>query len=474
MTDWTLSDIAAEWRAIEALERAGFSVGMARRKGGQFARLAERLKAESHHGSARAAAWFVPGRIEVFGKHTDYAGGRSVVAAAERGFCGVAVARDDDAIQLIDQARQLETQFPLGHDPATAPAGWSNYPLTVVRRMLANFETVRQGVSIAFASDLPPAAGMSSSSALMVMTFLLVGELNQLAQDPAFQENIRSTEELAEYLGAVENGQTFQQLAGDQGVGTFGGSEDHAAMLCARSGRWTQFSYCPVRRERTIKVPVDYSFVIGVCGVVAEKTGAARELYNRAARRAREVTTIWQSATRRDDPHLAAIVRSYPDAVRRLRQLLHECQAAKFSSRELVDRLDQFAAENEEIIPAVPDGVCRNTIERVGELAERSQRLAAAQLGNQIPETECLVKTARQLGAVAASAQGAGFGGSVWALVPAVDIESFSQRWAAAYRRRFPEAGARGSFFATASGPPATSLSGSEAARVGAGRGLER
>ncbi|HEX6943313.1 MAG TPA: galactokinase family protein, partial [Gemmatimonadaceae bacterium] len=34
----------------------------------------------------RWALW-VPGRIEILGKHTDYAGGRSLVCALERGFC---------------------------------------------------------------------------------------------------------------------------------------------------------------------------------------------------------------------------------------------------------------------------------------------------------------------------------------------------------------------------------------------------
>ncbi|MCQ8207142.1 galactokinase family protein, partial [Cutibacterium acnes subsp. acnes] len=29
--------------------------------------------------------WFVPGRIEVLGKHTDYAGGSTLVAAVDRG-----------------------------------------------------------------------------------------------------------------------------------------------------------------------------------------------------------------------------------------------------------------------------------------------------------------------------------------------------------------------------------------------------
>ena len=35
---------------------------------------------------ASMALWWVPGRVEVFGKHTDYAGGRSLLCAIERGF----------------------------------------------------------------------------------------------------------------------------------------------------------------------------------------------------------------------------------------------------------------------------------------------------------------------------------------------------------------------------------------------------
>ena len=44
--------------------------------------------------NARHSAFFVPGRIEVLGKHTDYAGGSSLVVAAEQGFCLVAAPRD--------------------------------------------------------------------------------------------------------------------------------------------------------------------------------------------------------------------------------------------------------------------------------------------------------------------------------------------------------------------------------------------
>ncbi|HKD91569.1 MAG TPA: galactokinase family protein, partial [Terriglobales bacterium] len=49
--------------------------------------------AEGELGREAAKRWFVPGRIEVFGKHTDYAGGPSLVCAVERGFSVVACLR---------------------------------------------------------------------------------------------------------------------------------------------------------------------------------------------------------------------------------------------------------------------------------------------------------------------------------------------------------------------------------------------
>ena len=56
--------------------------------------------------TGRAPVWaaFVPGRLEVFGKHTDYAGGRSLVAATCRGFGVVAAPRRDALVRVIDAA----------------------------------------------------------------------------------------------------------------------------------------------------------------------------------------------------------------------------------------------------------------------------------------------------------------------------------------------------------------------------------
>jgi galactokinase len=59
-------------------------------------------------------------------------------------------------------------------------------------------------------------------------------------------------------------------------------------------------------------------------------------------------------------------------------------------------------------------------------------------LGNQVPETIALADLAHEHGAFAASSFGAGFGGSVWALVNADGAGGFADRWLTAYAAAFP------------------------------------
>jgi galactokinase len=83
-------------------------------------------------------------------------------------------------------------------------------------------------------------------------------------------------------------------------------------------------------------------------------------------------------------------------------------------------------------------------------------------LKNQLPETNALVAMARDQGAFAASAFGAGFGGSVWALVDPQELglsaDEFGDRWLSEYRKRFPEHAAKSSAFAARPGIPLTQL----------------
>ena len=61
--------------------------------------------------SSLVMRWFVPGRIEVMGKHTDYGGGRSLLCTAERGFCVAAVPRADSLVRINDVIRQQSLEF---------------------------------------------------------------------------------------------------------------------------------------------------------------------------------------------------------------------------------------------------------------------------------------------------------------------------------------------------------------------------
>ncbi|CAN5867429.1 galactokinase family protein [soil metagenome] len=402
-------------------------------------------------------AFFVPGRIELLGKHTDYAGGRSLLAAIERGICLTATPRQDEEIRVADALSGQCVSFRAS--PHLQPeARWPNYPQTVVRRVARNFPGQVQGASIAFASDLPRAAGMSSSSALVIAVFLALSAVNDLASTESYRDNIRTTEELADYLAAVESGRDYRAFAGDLGVGTQGGSQDHTAILCARPGELVQYAFAPVRFERSVPLPAGYTFAVGVSGVRAEKTGAARRWYNQAAEQMRVINELWRAETGREDPSIGAALDADPAAADRLRGILRHAGHPNQSSESLLARLDQFIGESFEIIPASVDALARGDLGTFGTLVDRSQELAITALQNQMEETIHLARSARTLGAVAASAFGAGFGGSVWALVEEVRADAFLASWRSDYLTRFSERAAAATFFSTRAAAPAVRL----------------
>src|SRR5699024_12018286 len=85
------------------------------------------------------------------------------------------------------------------------------YVRTVADRLDANFPGRVRGADLTVTSTLPLAAGMSSSSALVVGLALCLIDLSEIAADPAFTSEITSPEQLGEYLGTVENGQRSEE-----------------------------------------------------------------------------------------------------------------------------------------------------------------------------------------------------------------------------------------------------------------------
>ena len=434
------------------LVRLGMSALEAERKAAALVRC-DRALAELGASGTRWSAW-VPGRVELFGKHTDYAGGRSLLCAVERGFVVRAAPRRDHVVRAVDTSsgEQCVTSLDPGADAVT---GWPHYVATVARRLARNFPHANRGVDLAFHSDLPVAAGMSSSSALMIAVFISLAKSNDLRSSEEFRREISSREELAAYLGCIENGQSFRSFEGDAGVGTFGGSQDHVAIMSSEAGRIVQYAFSPLRREAAYALPSTHTLAIASSGVVAEKTAGAREAYNRAARMVSHLLAEWNRTMGREDATLADAARLDATAPARLRLLAANSAAAEFDGASLVRRLDQFLLESFELVPAAAAALSTGALPALGPLSDRSQQAAEDSLGNQVPQTIALARSARELGATAASAFGAGFGGSVWALVETGGAEAFAEKWKGKHAAEFPASSQLAEFFVSAAGPGA-------------------
>jgi galactokinase len=403
-------------------------------------------------------SFFVPGRIEVLGKHTDYAGGRSLLCAIDRGFSVNMMPRTDDVISVRDEMRNEVFTTSLSPAASAHRGSWASYVAAVARRMSRDFPHARIGADIRFRSTLPADAGLSSSSALVIAIALCVIDANHLDDDPPFRTAFPARTDVAGYLGAVENGRPFGQFPGDEGVGTFGGSEDHTAILCCRSGILSQYSYAPVVHEADVRLDSEVVFVIASSGVVANKTGGALEFYNRLSRATSDLLALWNSDRDAQAPTLAAALASARDARRELEALIQSRRANQFTVVELLRRLEQFAEESFVLVPAVVNALRHQDYTRLGSLVDDSQRLAEEKLGNQVDETMALQRLARELGAHAASAFGGGFGGSVWALVDVTAATGFIAAWKREYHRRFASRAANSLFFTTLPGDGARKI----------------
>ncbi len=382
---------------------------------------------------------FIPGRIEVLGKHTDYCGGRSIVCAIDRGFHAEIDERSDSTMVLdnVDIGEKASIDLT---EPVAAVGHWSSYAAEVARRVTENLGPLN-GVSIRFRSDLPKAAGLSSSSALMIMVFAALDAVNDLRSRDEFRTSIDNELQLAEYLGCVENGQTYRDLKGSAGVGTFGGSQDHAAILLGKNDLLTRFAFSPLRREADLAFPDDLTFIVASSGVLAEKTGSALEKYNRISLMVSDITQRF--GTSRSLSDIASDI-----GFEELRNVVRK-GASRFAEDELISRLRQFQFENFEAIPIVSAMIAEEKISDIGRTVNMSQQFAEEHLKNQTPETMFLQRSARELGSIAASAFGAGFGGSVYAIVRRSDADAFTDEWQNGYLKTFPQHSEASEFFVT-------------------------
>lgn len=414
----------------------------------------------------------VPGRIEVLGKHVDYAGGRSLLCATERAFRFAVTPTSTGRFRLRDAASGQQLVLDpatLGSQADVGSAAWGVYPRAALWRVVSDFGSdAVPGCDVEFTSDIPSSSGLSSSSAFVTGLVLALDAAGGFLDSSRGRRGIPDLPAFAEYLGAVESGRPYGGFSDSHGggVGVRGGAQDHTAILCSRSGSLVQASFGPVRIEGACPLPPDHCFVIGVSGVQASKAGAVRDRYNALSDRGRRVADVWRrerGVGPADAPHLGAIVRRMRDDGASPEQAVDELAVALRRSGDpeaelLAVRAEQFVIETEVLVPGVEAALQAQDLDAVGDCVDRSQRLAESVLENQVPATRSLAASARELGAVAASAFGAGFGGAVWSLVHDSDAAAYTEAWRSRYLSDFPEHARRSAFLSTRAEGPAGPL----------------
>src|SRR6185312_1822780 len=157
----------------------------------------------------------VPGRANLIGEHIDYHGLPVLPIALRRSIRLRFTPRADREIRAASASYgERAFQWTARLEPA-APGDWENY-LRAAAQTVAGRWGVGRGLDACVESDLPAAAGLSSSSALLVAFTLALLRAN----------GIEAT--FAELMDVLPDGEQF--------VGTRGGGMDHAAVLGSRAG----------------------------------------------------------------------------------------------------------------------------------------------------------------------------------------------------------------------------------------------
>jgi galactokinase len=228
------------------------------------------------------------GRINLLGMHVDHRGGSVNPIAIKEAFF-VVEPRDDDRVVLrdINSAKFPEESFGIG---ACLPQGrkiadwdawchdelekrksdpritFSNYVRGGVLYFQhlhtaadGSFQPAFKGMNVMIGNNVPPAAGLSTSSCMTLVSAEAILHRNGIRLEPR---------EFVEHCGYAE-----------WYVGTRGGFGDHAAIKLGRCNAIVHMTAFPFSL-RVVPFPAGYRVVLADSGVEAKKQAGAKDGYN--------------------------------------------------------------------------------------------------------------------------------------------------------------------------------------------------
>lgn len=232
----------------------------------------------------RVAVVRAPGRVNLMGRHVDHRGGHVNLMAIDREQILVARGREDTTVRAhnADPAQFPDLDFTAGdllrqvrwdewREFVNSEAiirmvrdlqgDWGNYLKAPLLRLQQQFKDRQiHGLDAVVSGDIPMAAGLSSSSALVVAMAEALVLTNRLALSP---------NDLVDVCG---EGEWF--------VGTRGGSADHAAVKLSQFGQVAHVGFFPFAIKGYVPFPDDCALVVGNSRVHARKAAGAKDVFN--------------------------------------------------------------------------------------------------------------------------------------------------------------------------------------------------
>lgn len=224
-----------------------------------------------------------PGRVNLMGRHVEHRGGFVNVISINKELLVVASPREDDRITITNVNPDFQDRSFRISDYLTdlnwndwvsfiesdairtlvqqTKGDWSNYVKAAVLKLQYTYQDVKlRGMDMVFCGDIPMAAGLSSSSAIIVATAEAAVAINNL--DVTVQR----------FVDLCGEGEWF--------VGSRGGSGDHAAMKFGSRGTVAHLGFFPFGFHRAIRFPAGYQLLIANSHIKAQKSSGAKDLFN--------------------------------------------------------------------------------------------------------------------------------------------------------------------------------------------------
>jgi len=339
-----------------------------------------------------------PGRVDLMGSHTDYNMGYVMTLAIDRDTWVAAAPRGDDRVTIVSLNVPGEGEFSLNNITHDRQAPWTNYVRGVAVALQAKGHALR-GFDGLIHSNVPFGSGLSSSAAIEIAVVLLFITLGDIEISPV---------EMA----------LIGQRAENEFVGVNTGILDQYSSVMGQAGSAIQLD-CRQLTSKPVTINPDLAVII--CNTCSERSLVGSEYDDRRAQCEEGVALLQQF---------------YPK-ITALRDVSQEMfNHSRHALPEIIARRCQFILEENQRVLDLAQVLPAADSDEVSRLFVDSYYGARDlyEVGSPAMEAMFRAMTAAP-GVVAARQAGAGFGGSMVALVRIPSVESFCSDVTGRYRQ---------------------------------------